>query len=107
MNACLIEADGRRGEGEHRVPRVTEVGGGGGDTQMPGWAANPGTTTCLPRSLARAPTSLRWAFGVPLLACPRRSAAKIGLGGLVYIFPTIPLDPDSPTDMLHSLHRTQ
>ena len=54
--------------------------------------------------LGKSPNPL--AFGMPLLACTRQAAAKTCLGGLVYFFPTIPWDPDSPTDMLHSLYQT-
>ena len=55
--------------------------------------------------MGKSPNSL--AFGVPLLACTRRAAAKTGLGGLVYLFPYNPLGPRFPTDMLHSLYQTQ
>ena len=36
------------------------------------------------------------AFGVPLLACTRRAAAKTGVGGLAYFFPYNPLGPRFP-----------
>ena len=45
-------------------------------------------------AIGKSPNSL--AFGVPLLACTRRAAAKTGLWGLVYFFPYNPLGPRFP-----------
>ena len=58
--------------------------------------------------IGRSPNSL--AFGVPLIACARRAAAKPGLGGLVHFFPYNPLRPRFPDrhaslSIKHNKHR--